>query len=215
MRPDTANVEVYSTDILMRPGAVLIVVDNTATMRFVDRNVTRFALAHGVVSELIKDYHRNRVNVTVTLLREVIFDRRCVYFQGPILDHTMVNSPPNTDKVFKANLLDRVIQTPVSDLSVSHTLLFTDGENFDAPMRNAFERSLSNRAWPKRNRFTIIVCNNDHGTNWLRKFRRIPGVAVVYIDAQTLVPYGCIMYNENFDLPNASLWTRFRRLFRA
>jgi hypothetical protein len=215
MHPNTANIDVRNTDILMRPGAVNIVVDNTATMRIVDRNVTRFALAHGVASELITEYKRGRVNITVTLLRDVIIDRRCVYLQGPMLDHTMVNSPPNTDRVFKANLLDRVIQTPVSDLSVSHTLLFTDGENFDAAMRNAFERSLSNRAWPKRNRFTIIVCNNDHGANWLRKFRRIPGVAVVYIDAQTPIPYEYIRYNDNFDLSKASLWTRFRRFFRA
>jgi hypothetical protein len=199
----------------MRNDDVTIVVDNSVTMGVSSNNVTRFVLAKGVVDELIERYRRRRSHVTVTLLRVVCIDRRCVFLQSTIFDHTMVNSPPNADRFFNANLLDRVIPTPTSDLSESHTLFFTDGVNFDTAMKNAFMRSLSNRAWPDRNWFTIIVCNNEHGAKWLRKFRRIPGVAVVYIDAQTPVPYGHIEYSANFDLPkaNTSLWTRFRRLF--
>lgn len=200
---------------MMKRNAVNFVVDNTTTMHTVDRHVTRFALAKGVVNELILDFGKKNTHTTVTLLRAVPVGGRYAYLYSDTFDFGMVHSPPNTSIAFSSNLMDRVIPTPTSDLTISHTLFFTDGENFDAATRKAFETGLRKRAWPECNWFTIIVCDNKHGGDWLRKFRRIPGVTVGFIDMQTTVPYDSILGKRNFDLPPTSWWTRFRRFFRS
>ncbi len=130
----------------MKRNAVNFVVDNTTTMHTVDRHVTRFALAKGVVDELILDFGKKNTHTTVTLLRAVPVGGRYAYLYSDTFDFGMVHSPPNTSIAFSSNLMDRVIPTPTSDLTISHTLFFTDGENFDAATRKAFETGLRSTA---------------------------------------------------------------------
>jgi hypothetical protein len=47
---------------MMKRNAVNFVVDNTTTMHTVDRHVTRFALAKGVVDELILDFGKKNTH---------------------------------------------------------------------------------------------------------------------------------------------------------
>ncbi len=200
---------------VMKRNAVNFVIDNTVTMRIGRRHVTRFELAKGVVEELGNRFRTLNSYQSVTLLRAVPFDGRYVYVYGEAVVRAMVESPPNESIGFSSNMMDRVIPTPTSDLANSHTLFFTDGESFDMAMRKAFEASLRKRAWPECNWFTIIVCDNEHGGDWLRRFRRIPGVTVGFIDVHTPIPYESILGKRNFDLPPTSWWARFRRLFRS
>ncbi len=76
----------------MRNDDVTIVVDNSVTMGVSSNNVTRFVLAKGVVDELIERYRRRRSHVTVTLLRVVCIDRRCVFLQSTIFQRQSVGS---------------------------------------------------------------------------------------------------------------------------
>jgi hypothetical protein len=202
---------------------VTIAVDNASSMMGMGNgNMSRFALAETIVATVIRDtldmydsWHRQNYVIDVTLLREVPSGASLAYYRATYHSYLLHKYPPVTREIHNTTMLDRLIEQPQTDMTKSHTILFTDGETFDGAMKKAFAARLRTRAWPTFNTFTIVVCGNTRGARWLRKLRTIPGVAIVYVDTHNEIPYQSIVRNRSHLPGSPSRWTRFKAVARS
>jgi hypothetical protein len=208
---------------------VTIAVDNATSMGMGTGKISRFALAETIVKRVIRDtldIHSHSLGwgtsnvrqdfvIDVTLLREVVSGVTLAYYRATHDSYSLYKFPLVTREIRGSAMLDRLIEQPQTDRTRSHTILFTDGETFDAATKEAFAARLRMRAWPVFNTFTIVVCDNTRGARWLRKLRTIPGVAVVYVDTHDVIPYRSIVRNISHLPGSPSRWTRFKAVARS